>query len=182
MHRGKHEVWEEFWCWVQSGAPGESWRTLQEPGLGVMSFQVGETGPSLSASASKVPIPALSVLGSARTAQSSAACRGPPEVLQIYCPSPGSNLTISLSWGRKPLPRVGNLSSMPRPPSCAALHPWEPRGIGMAQPSRRVPGQSIPDTSDLGIRIATERTRKRWEVVMETATNWISTRCKEQFV
>ena len=52
----------------------------------------------------------------------------------------------------------------------------------MAQPSRSVPGQSIPYTPKLGSRVATERTRKRWEVVMETATNWISTWRKERFV
>lgn len=52
-------MWEELWGWVWSGTLCESCRTLQEPGLGVMSSQVGETGPSLSASASKVPIPGI---------------------------------------------------------------------------------------------------------------------------
>lgn len=177
-------MWEELWGWVLSGNLCESCRILQEPGLGVMLSQLGETGSSLPVPP-RSPFLVLSVPGSAMTAQSSAACRDPQESWISYCPwgsSPGPNLTISLSWGKKTLPKWGNLSSMPRPPTCRALHPWEPRGIGKAQPSCCVPGPSIPDISDLGIHIATERTRKRWEVVMETATNWISTWCKEQFV
>lgn len=71
----------------------------------------------------------------------------------------------------------------PRPP--ASEWPFAPRSRGylaMAQPSHSVPGRSIPYTPKLGIRVATERTRKRWEVVMETAANWISTWRKERFV
>ncbi|XP_032928164.1 uncharacterized protein LOC117002817 [Catharus ustulatus] len=49
---------------------------------------------------------------------------------------------------------------MPRPPTCTALHLWEPRGVGMAQPSRCVPGWSIPDTSDLGIHCSNRKDQK----------------------
>lgn len=150
-----------------------------------MSSQAGEAGPSLSASASKVPIPGIKCPGQYQDCTKFSCMLGPTGVLDQLLP------LGSFPWvkpyhiplmGKKLLPDWGNLSSMLRPPRWAALHPWEPRGIGMAQPGHCVPGQSIPDTSDLGIHTATERTRKRWEVVMETATNWISTWCKEQFV
>lgn len=151
-----------------------------------MSSQVGETGSSLSASASKVPIPSIESPGQYHDCTKLSCMQGPPGVLDQLLPlgfSPWLKPHHIPLMGRKALPEWGNLSSMPRHPRAECFTPGrEPRGIGMAQPSRCVPGLSIPDTSDLGIHIATERTRKRWEVVMETATNWISTWCKEQFV
>lgn len=82
--------------------------------------------------------------------------------------------------GKKVLP---SLLSVPQPP--ASKWPFAPRSQRysvMAQPSCSIPGQSIPYTPNPGICVVTERTRKRWEVVMETATNWISTWHKERFV
>lgn len=80
MHRGKQEAWEELWGWVQPGTPCENCRTLQEPGLGVMSSQVGETGSSLCASASKVPIPVTECPGQCHDCTKPSCMQGPPGV------------------------------------------------------------------------------------------------------
>lgn len=86
VHRGNQEVWEELWGWVQSGTLCESCKTLQEPGLGVMSSQVGETGPSLSASTSKCPIPGTECPGQCHDCTKLSCMQGPPRVLDHLLP------------------------------------------------------------------------------------------------